>query len=302
MQKFRKILVGLDFDRNQALTAGSRTAAEKALWLAARTGARVDFLHSQKRSDEDEATEPDAASDVTKSAVDAFLSECGANPADSEFFVVDEKPWLALMRKALAGDVDLIVVAKRNYSRRDDRKLGSVSIKLVHNCPVPVWVINPTHTDTHQCVLAATDLSPVGDMATEYGAFIAQAEECSFCVVHAWQMPMELQLSSARIGAEETNRRRKEIAQQASKHIRGLSGVAELQSSMEIFLACDSPSHAILQAVEKKQPDLVVMGTISRAGLAGLLVGNTAEKLLYKLDCSLLTIKPKDFVCPISLD
>ncbi len=302
MQKIRKILVGLDFDRNQALTAGSRTAAKKALWLAARTQARVDFLYSKDKSDEDEVTEPDAASDVTKSAVDSFLSECGAKPADSEFLIVDEKPWLALTRKALAGEADLIVVAKRNYSRKDDRKLGSVSIKLVRNCPVPVWVINPTHTDTHQCVLAASDLSSVGDLATEYGAFIAQAEECSFCVVHAWQMPMELQLSSARIGAEETNRRRQEIAKAASQHIRGLSGVAELQSSMEVFLACDTPSNAILQVVEKKQPDLVVMGTISRAGLAGLLVGNTAEKLLYELDCSLLTIKPEDFVCPLRLE
>jgi len=44
------------------------------------------------------------------------------------------------------------------------------------------------------------------------------------------------------------------------------------------------------------------MGTISRAGIAGLLVGNTAERLLDQLDCSLLTVKPGDFVSPVGLE
>jgi universal stress protein E len=42
-----------------------------------------------------------------------------------------------------------------------------------------------------------------------------------------------------------------------------------------------------------------VMGTISRGGIPGVLVGNTAERLLPRLDCSLLTVKPEDFVCPV---
>jgi universal stress protein E len=41
------------------------------------------------------------------------------------------------------------------------------------------------------------------------------------------------------------------------------------------------------------------MGTISRAGIAGLSVGNTAERMLGHLDCSMLTVKPADFVCPV---
>ena len=41
------------------------------------------------------------------------------------------------------------------------------------------------------------------------------------------------------------------------------------------------------------------MGTMSRGGVAGLLVGNTAERLLDKVECSLLTIKPEDFVSPV---
>ena len=48
--------------------------------------------------------------------------------------------------------------------------------------------------------------------------------------------------------------------------------------------------------------DLVVMGTVARAGIAGLLMGNTAEDILTQLDCSVLTIKPPGFICPITLE
>jgi universal stress protein E len=44
------------------------------------------------------------------------------------------------------------------------------------------------------------------------------------------------------------------------------------------------------------------MGTVSRAGIAGLLIGNTAEKVLPQVDCSMLTVKPEGFVTPVKLD
>jgi universal stress protein E len=48
--------------------------------------------------------------------------------------------------------------------------------------------------------------------------------------------------------------------------------------------------------------DLVVMGTVARAGIAGMLIGNTAERVLRKLPCSVLTVKPDGFVSPVRLD
>ena len=47
MHRLRSILVGVDFDiEAEGLTAGSRAAARRALWLARHVGAQVDFLHS----------------------------------------------------------------------------------------------------------------------------------------------------------------------------------------------------------------------------------------------------------------
>ncbi len=48
--------------------------------------------------------------------------------------------------------------------------------------------------------------------------------------------------------------------------------------------------------------DLVVMGTVARGGLAGLLIGNAAERMLRKLPCSVLAVKPDGFVSPVRLE
>ena len=50
----------------------------------------------------------------------------------------------------------------------------------------------------------------------------------------------------------------------------------------------------VLPEMEKRgDADLVVMGSVSRSGVAGLIIGNSAEKLLDKLNSSLLVLKPE---------
>jgi nucleotide-binding universal stress UspA family protein len=59
-------------------------------------------------------------------------------------------------------------------------------------------------------------------------------------------------------------------------------------------------SKGILPAfAEKHDADLVVIGTVARGGIPGLFIGNTAEKVLNAVDCSVLTLKPEGFETPI---
>ena len=57
----------------------------------------------------------------------------------------------------------------------------------------------------------------------------------------------------------------------------------------------DSPDHAVIEAIEKYDVDIVVMGTIEESGIRGLLIGNTAERILPQLSCSVLAVKPEGF-------
>lgn len=44
------------------------------------------------------------------------------------------------------------------------------------------------------------------------------------------------------------------------------------------------------------------MGTVSRTDVGGLFIGNTAEMILGRLNCSVLAVKPPAFRTPVSLE
>ena len=88
----------------------------------------------------------------------------------------------------------------------------------------------------------------------------------------------------------------------AADEIERILAARPMAGSAELHVGLGSPTQAILEGVERLNPGLVVMGTISRGGIAGLLMGDTAERLVDRIDCALLTVKPRDFVCPVSLE
>lgn len=51
--------------------------------------------------------------------------------------------------------------------------------------------------------------------------------------------------------------------------------------------------------VENYNIDLIIMGTVGRVGIPGLIIGNTAETILEQTKCSVLAIKPEGFKTPI---
>lgn len=48
------------------------------------------------------------------------------------------------------------------------------------------------------------------------------------------------------------------------------------------------------------QTDVLALGTVGRAGLSGSFIGDTAEAMLQKIRCSVLAVKPEDFITPVA--
>jgi universal stress protein E len=78
--------------------------------------------------------------------------------------------------------------------------------------------------------------------------------------------------------------------------------VKALAARPTIVLIEELAENAIQHYVQRQQIDLLVMATIARSGLSGFLMGNTAERLMPQLNCSVLAVKPADFRCPVTLD
>ncbi|MBD0319672.1 MAG: universal stress protein [Gemmatimonadetes bacterium] len=89
-------------------------------------------------------------------------------------------------------------------------------------------------------------------------------------------------------------RRREDLARIAG-------GVEEVPADAKLLSG--RPATALIEEVVSdyvvaEGVDLVVMGTVARRGIAGLLIGNTAERVLRRLPCSVLAVKPEEFAGP----
>jgi len=63
----------------------------------------------------------------------------------------------------------------------------------------------------------------------------------------------------------------------------------------------DDPDYAIADLAASINIELIVMGTVCRTGLPGVLIGNTVENVLEQVNCSVLAVKPEGFTSPVTL-
>jgi universal stress protein E len=300
MTFFRRILVGIELTpRTQEVTPGSVTAFAQARRAAQESGGDLTLVHSTWHQGEGRPLTADG-----EAALMALREEAAAVGINARLEVTEVRPWLAMMHAVLRGEADLVVVGKRDResSEGEGRRLGSVATKLVRKCPAPVWVVKPAHDLAHKLVLVATDHTPVAERALELGAFVAKRRGAALHVVHAYRVPRELRAELNELPSEELAERMDLLKSDVQARLDACLAQLDLPEPAVTHLSRKTPAEAIKETVEHLQPDLLVMGSLSRGGRAGVMVGETAERLLDRLDCSMLTIKPDDFESPVPRD
>jgi len=300
MRDLRRVLVAIDLHRDSAtLTAGSCFAADQAVELAKHLGAEVVLLHSTRPNGAlGHLPEQATAADVAQRTLDQVADRFRAIGVPVAVALNDEAPWLAIVRRVLRDHIDLVFAGRRNEWSHGRMQLGSVSNQLLRKCPCAVWIAKPGGDLAPRCVLAASDLSEVSERVVEYAAFVAGHYRADLHVVNAFRLRAGAELDGS-MGLErfllvERERRVHRLAEQVN-----LAGGAPARGIHAVYAAAPK---AILDLSAQLHADLVVMGSLSRGRARSRLVGSTALRLLSRLDCSLLTIKPDDFVCPVADD
>lgn len=309
MKRFRKILVGVDLATSDRLVCSepygpSAEAVRRGMWLAEFTQAHVTFHYSL---DTAQATERLIAEhrgiqpnifDEASEALHRLVERAEATKVEATAKVTLGTGWQQLIRQAVIGEYDLVIVGTRDAGPLQRVLVGSTAMKLLRKCPCPVWVTKPPAPNPSNAILVAHDLSPVGRNALELGASLSDQSGGRLHILHAMQLLEFDEAYPTHIRQGEVDQRKVDAKQELKTQAADLG----LKTSPEISVVTGRPSDAILQAIDQHQIELLVMGTIARAGVRGMLMGNTAERLLPLLQCSVLAVKPKDFKCPIDVD
>ena len=186
----------------------------------------------------------------------------------------------------------------------------STLMNLVRKSPVPVWIVKPpSEKQEKRGILAAVDPAPgPGPFADSENTLnkqimhsantLALSDSSEIEVVHCWMQPMEERLRKSSRTTEEDFR--KALRRTRRLHKKWLSLLMEQTKNKELsyrtHVLKGHPKKLIPDFARKRHIDTVIMGNVSRAGLNGLFIGNTAEKILCHSDISLLVVKPVDFI------
>lgn len=234
--------------------------------------------------------------------------------------LLEGRPHIQIVREVLRGNYDL-VVKPVGASGLVDRLLGNLDMRLLRHCPCPVWLSKGETYNALQNVLAAVDM---GEPENEPGeeALNRQIMELAFSlcaaasaqlhVGHAWFPKYMVSYNRARrriskkvldeFLADERKSRRALLDKLMRKVAKWVGEDMFAAVRRRTHLRRGVAEEEIPKLIKRLGVDLVIMGTVARTGIPGLLMGNTAEEILDRVTCSVLAVKPPGFVSQIELD
>lgn len=241
------------------------------------------------------------------------------NRIEIQIDVLEGISFLEIIRAVIRNSYDLVIKAAEN-SDFLKKLFGNNDMHLLRKCPCPVWLIKSPEKSNYNCILAAVDFDPLllvdsvqalNNEILDRAAMLALSDSASLHIVHAWEAFAEKQmLSHGDITKEDiaTHVQNQQISHQKGLHrifeeFRDRVGADIYNRLFPIFhLPKGSAKRMIALLAADLQADIVVMGTIARTGISGLIIGNTAESIINQLTCSVLAIKPPGFKTPVKID
>lgn len=270
----------------------------------------------------EELRRKDRSADVRHAMTEAGL------PESTVLTVVPGKGFVEIIRHAMAMEADLVIKPAAQVGGLHARIFGSTDLHLLRKCPCPVWIMRPfpeseakEATAPTPLVVAAVDFDrdAEGDGDTpedvlnrsiiETATAVAQANGAALTFVHAWQAPAEglLQRAAPGVSSSDLAQYVKGVERWHHAALDTLAGAVRNQagasiSAVSTALLQGDADEAIADYVNRHQPITLVMGTIGRTGIPGVVIGNTAEDILIAIDGSVLAVKPPSFESPLHLD
>lgn len=321
MQRFKNILFFLD------TSDLSSTAAKSAIHLARLNHARLtvlDVVHG------DDAGYRFGTSSAKLHEIEGMLilerhKEIEQILKDTDLDieidiqVLAGKTFIEVIRYVQREKIDLVIKEVEEEKRFADMFFGSTDLRLLRKCPCPVWLVNPEAAPKRPKILAAIELEAIDDegqlndlnqQIIEISSSLAFQESSELHVVNAW-----IVFEGGRLAKKLSKQYRDDIAAwvdeqkmsigRAQTEFRKLFDEQLQQRGLQnldytFHFPEGIAEEVIVDLAERLDIDLVVMGTVARTDLAGLLVGNTSEVILSKINCSVLAIKPPGFISPVT--
>jgi nucleotide-binding universal stress UspA family protein len=201
-----------------------------------------------------------------------------------------EEPSSAICARAAEIGADLIAAGTRGHTGLAHVVFGSIAERVARLAKCAVLT---AHADTpapagYRRVLVPTDFSPDAERALELARALVAKTGGKLVVMHSYDLPALL-TGGAAIGQASLEKALQDAGRERLAELRAsLSGV-----DAETVLEQGRPDMATLDTAERTKAELVVMGTRGRTGLAHVVLGSTAERVIRRAHPPVITVKSR---------
>lgn len=148
-------------------------------------------------------------------------------------------------------------------------------------------------------ILFPSDLTPASMAAFAHAQLLAHRYRARLTIYHALEVPTA---EYARWGADHDAEYRARLAGEVRRELERRCASAP-DAEIIVDSSVSAPSllvdAALLALVRERRPDLVVMATHGRAGLARAFVGSVTEQVVHNSGCPVLCVRPEGHVTRI---
>ena len=324
MKRFNSILCVVDPEK------GFDTAITQSLKIANDHQADITFVsvvgaarswRTDLRNKEEYNKNLDEFAENKRSAIEERISII-APSVKANVEVYSGIGFIQIIKNVINNQHDLVVKCAEDTDWLS-RMFGSDDMHLLRKCPCPVLMLKPGQNDSFQNILATVDVNDVFNeqdkervqkqlnrQVLEYSATLSMSELTTLHVGSAWEAYAEdfyRYGAFSRLPEEKVDRYVEQARRECSdkleilvKEMGDMLGKETVQYLLpRAHLVNGKASREIPLMAEEYGIDLIVMGTVGRIGIPGLIIGNTAESILEQARCSILAIKPEGFETPV---
>jgi nucleotide-binding universal stress UspA family protein len=296
MDIFKKILVSIDFkaetEDEKIQRAFDMARQDKAILLTfihivpeVVADPEISILSSEKQ-------EKILVNDGQRGLENLIASYQEKKPIENKIIClvqVASKPSVGVIQQVLREKHDLLMVSTRDKSIAESM-LGSTTLEIMRRCPCPIWAVKPEANERKKIMVGIHFDEKLEDRNKSLNQ-----ELLRLTTMFKRVTTEELHLVNvvSKITPELQSQHRSDIEELVNKN-----GYTDLKVGIKIL---EGDATKVLPAYARDNSiALVILGMLSRTGITGFFIGNTAEKILDDLDSSVVTVKPKSFVSPIT--
>jgi universal stress protein E len=313
MTEHKRVLVVID------PTAQSHPALERAAWLAKYMPASLELCicdYTSYLADSRLTKAAETLAEARASVLDAHerrLQELAKPLTAAGLTATVDARWDyplhdAIVRKTLDFRADLVLKDTHYHSVLKRAIFSNTDWNLIRNCPAALLLVKPRAVGAKPCFVAAVDPLHERDKPASLdhriltlGAQLCAAVGGELHAFHAFDIAAAIAVSSDSMTMPIALPVRELMDAMRTEHTAAVYALTDAHrlARDRVHIQQGGTRELLLALTERLHADVLVMGAVSRSGLKGLFLGNTAEDMLDRLHCDLLIVKPEGFAATL---